>query len=121
LKNLRGLCKFGGVEADTYPTTIADQSLIAFQKPDRLLKIVPAFWTLKADYVRIDIWHRNLGSKSFILPPYIGHDANGQAVACVYSRHVDNSTLIMHSGSQEKLRRMRTMLGRSGRARLLSA
>jgi hypothetical protein len=55
LKNLRGLCKFGGVEADAYPTTIADQSLIAFQKPDRLLKIMPAFWALKADYVRIDV------------------------------------------------------------------
>jgi hypothetical protein len=30
--------------------------------PDRLLKIVPAFWALKADHVRIDIWHRDLSS-----------------------------------------------------------
>jgi hypothetical protein len=50
LKNLRGLYEFGDVEADAYPTTVADQSLIAFQKSDRLSKIVPAFWALKTDH-----------------------------------------------------------------------
>jgi hypothetical protein len=55
LKNPGGLCKFGGVEADAYSATVADQSFIAFQKADRLLKVAPAFWALKADYVRIYI------------------------------------------------------------------
>jgi hypothetical protein len=54
-----------------YPATVADQSLIAFQKSDRLLKILTAFWALEADHVRVDIWHRSLGSQSFILLPYI--------------------------------------------------
>jgi hypothetical protein len=61
LKNPSGLCKFSGVEADAYSATVADQSFIAFQKANRLLKIAPAFWALKAYYVRIYIWHRNLG------------------------------------------------------------
>jgi hypothetical protein len=55
LKNPGGLCKFGGVEADAYSATVADQSFIAFQKANRLLKVAPAFWALKADYVRIYI------------------------------------------------------------------
>jgi hypothetical protein len=68
LKNPSGLCKFGGVETDAYSATVADQSFIAFQQANRLLKIAPAFWALKAYYVRIYIWHRNLGSVSSRVP-----------------------------------------------------
>jgi hypothetical protein len=49
------------------------------------LKILTAFWALEADHVRVDIRHRNLGSQSFILLPYVVRDANGPAVACAYT------------------------------------
>jgi hypothetical protein len=62
VQNFRGLCKFGGIEAYAYSATIADQSLIGSQKSDRLLEVLSAFWALKSDHLRIDVWHRHLSS-----------------------------------------------------------
>ena len=53
--------------------TIVDQSLIAFQKADCPLKIVTAFWALKADHIRVEIRHRTSGDlpSDFLIKSYI--------------------------------------------------